>query len=500
MNANNINKVAIVGGGTAGWMAATALSKFFGKKIEIVLIESDEISTVGVGEATIPPIKFFNQLLGLKADELMRDAQGTFKLAIQFENWGQIGDTYMHTFDRIGYENTPTSFHHYWLRAKKNGDSSDYWDYSLNRQSAISNKFDLFEGNPQTRLEYAYHFDASLYAKYLRKVSSEFGARRIEGTITKVNTDSKSGNIVSVDLASGLTVAADLFIDCSGFRGLLIEQTLKTGYEDWSHWLPCDRAIAVQSKSIQPPVPFTRSIAHAAGWQWQIPLQHRVGNGLVYCSRFISDDDAEELLLANISGATITKPRIIKFETGRRLKAWNKNCIALGLASGFLEPLESTSIHLIQSGILRLLKLFPTRAIDQETIDQYNRESKQEYEQIRDFIILHYHATERTDSPFWNYCRTMEIPESLKHKMNLFKASGLVVRENNELFQEGSWQQVMLGQRLLPESYHPIVDMMDDAQLELLLSTLKTEITNSVNRFSTHQQFINEHCKARDMD
>jgi tryptophan halogenase len=258
--------------------------------------------------------------------------------------------------------------------------------------------------------------------------------------------------------------------------------------------------VAVQSKSVQPPVPFTRSIAHAAGWQWQIPLQHRVGNGLVYCSRFLSDDDAEKLLLSNVSGETITKPRIIKFETGRRLKAWNKNCIALGLASGFLEPLESTSIHLIQSGILRLLKLFPTRNIDQATVDQYNRESKQEYEQIRDFIILHYNATERTDSPFWNYCRTMDIPESLAHKINLFKSSGLVVRENNELFQEGSWQQVMLGQRLLPESYHPIVDMMEDNQLKLLLSTLKNEIATSVNRFSNHQKFIDENCKAKDMD
>ncbi len=489
-----------MGGGSAGWMSAAALSKFLGKTLDITLIESDEIATVGVGEATIPFIKTFNNLLGITEDEFVSFTRGSFKLGIQFENWGRKGDSFLHTFDYIGYEHAPTSFHHYWLKAKQNGDTSDYWEHSLNRQASLLNKFDLIDGSPHTQLHYAYHFDASLYTKYLRKYSEGFGVKRTEGKVMKVNTNPQTGYIESLELASGKVISGNLFVDCSGFRGLLIEQTLNTGYEDWNHWLPCDRAVAVQSTSVRPPVPYTRAIAHSVGWQWQIPLQHRVGNGLVYSSRYLTDEEAEKTLLENIDGEPISKPKIIHFKTGRRLKAWNKNCVALGLASGFLEPLESTSLHMIQTGIVRLLKLFPTGGIDQAERDQYNRESKIEYEQVRDFIILHYNITERTDSAFWNHCRTMEIPESLSRKINLFKNSGRVVRENNELFQEGSWQQVMLGQGIVPKSYHPIVDMMPDDQLQLLLSTLKAEVGHSVKRFSSHQEYINKHCKAENFE
>lgn len=497
MNTQRISKVAIVGGGSAGWMAAAVLAKFLGKRIEIVLIESDEISTVGVGEATIPPIRTLNNLLGIKETDFVRATQGTFKLGIQFENWGSPGNNYMHTFDHIGHENAPTAFHHYWLKSIHEGGSSDYWDYSLNKQAALHNKFSITSGDTQTRLEYAYHFDAGLYARQLRKISESFGAKRVEGKVIDVATDVQTGYIKSLKLMSGEEISADFFIDCSGFRGLLIEQTLNTGFEDWSHWLPCDRAVTVQTQSTREPVPYTRSIAHSAGWQWQIPLQHRTGNGLVYSSRFLNDDDAQATLLDNVNGDLINKPRIIQFKTGRRLKQWNKNCVALGLASGFLEPLESTSLHMIQTGIVRLLKLFPAAEINPVEVDEYNRQSKIEFEQVRDFIVLHYHITQRTDSPFWNYCRTMDIPETLANKIELFKSNGRIFREQNELFLESSWQQVMHGQGILPQGYHPIADMMEDDQMQLLLNTLKTKVNKSVAQFPTHQEFIDKYCSAK---
>lgn len=494
MNNTPINRVVILGGGSAGWMCAAALAKFLGRKITITLIESEDIPTIGVGEASIPPIRGFNNLLEIPEDEFLAATQGTFKLGIQFEDWGNIGDKYLHTFDYIGYERAPAKFHHYWLKAKSLGNKSDYWDYSLNKQAADAKRFTPLSGNPQTQLEYAYHFDAELYARKLRQLSESLGVTRIAATVIQVSTHPISGYIESLELSTGEFVNGDLFIDCSGFRGLLIEQTLKTGYEDWNHWLPCDSAIAVQSQLLTPIPPFTRSTANSAGWQWQIPLQNRTGNGIVYASCFMNDDQALAELVSNLNSEPLTKTKFIKFKTGRRLKQWNKNCIALGLASGFLEPLESTSLHLIQTGIIRLLKLFPQGAINQVEVDEYNRQAQIEFELIRDFIILHYKQTARDDSDFWQYCKNMSVPESLAHKLELFAANGRIFREQNELFQEGSWCQVMLGQGLIPRGYDPVVDMMSDAELDKLLFVLQNEISQSVKRFQSHSEFLAKFC------
>ena len=493
MNNEKVRNVVIVGGGTAGWMAAAALGKLMGKNLDIRLIESDEIGTVGVGEATIPLLTAFHSLLEIKEQDFMRASQATFKLGIQFENWGALGDKYLHPFGIIGQDCWACSFHHFWLKSVLAGNDTDLGEYCLHQQATDSNKFALM---PKGGLDYAYHMDASLYAKFLRSFSERHGVQRIEGKVVDVATDEKNGDIKSLTLASGQTITDDLYIDCSGFRGLLIEQALHTGYEDWSHWLPCDRAVAVQTRSVHPPVPYTRSIAHRAGWQWQIPLQHRVGNGLVYCSKHCSDEEAQQTLLDNIEGEQLTEPRVIPFRTGRRLKQWNKNCVTLGLASGFLEPLESTSIHLVQSNVIRLMQLFPVDGIDQTEVDEYNLQSKQEIEYIRDFIILHYHVTQRNDSPFWNFCRTMEVPESLSRRIELFQTNGRIFREGHELFFDGSWTRVMTGQGLMPRGYHPIVDMMSDQELNAFLRDIKGSHKNAVSRMGSHQEFLGKYCPA----
>ena len=489
----NNQHIVIVGGGSAGWMAAAALSNAFGASKKITLIESDAIGTVGVGEATIPAVKSFNKLLGIDEAEFLRATQGTFKLGIQFENWGEQGETYMHPFGLVGKDSWMANFQHFWLKARRMGIAGDYFDYSLNIRAAKSNKFFI---DPQSGLDYAYHFDAGLYAALLRQYSEARGVVRREGLIDSVHTNDM-GFIASLRLASGEMISGDLFIDCSGFRALLIEQTLHTGFEDWSHWLPCDRAVAVQTESVGEPIPYTRSIAHSVGWQWRIPLQHRVGNGLVYCSRYISDEAAKALLLENLAGDVRTEPRLIKFRTGRAIQQWHKNCVAIGLSSGFLEPLESTSLHLIQTGIVRLIRLFPgDDGINQAQIDEYNCQSRYEYERIRDFIILHYHVTRRSDSDFWNYCRTMSIPDTLAHKIHLYKNTTSVFREQDELFLEGSWQQVMLGQGLTPGNYHPVVDKMSDDELTRLMTSIEREHNQRLAQFPGHQQFIDHYCKA----
>ncbi|WP_049631583.1 tryptophan halogenase family protein [Cellvibrio sp. pealriver] len=486
-------RIVIVGGGSAGWMAAAALSNAFGSTKKITLIESDAIGTVGVGEATIPAVKSFNKLLGIDEAEFLKTTQGTFKLGIQFENWGERGDVYMHPFGLVGKDSWMANFQHFWLKASRMGVAKSYFDYSLNIRTAKENKCFI---DPNSGLDYAYHFDAGLYARYLRQYSEVRGVTRIEGLIDSVQTRSEDGFIESVTMQTGEIIEGDIFVDCSGFRALLIEHTLHTGFEDWSHWLPCDRALAVQTESVGEPVPYTRSIAHASGWQWRIPLQHRVGNGLVYCSRYISDEDAKKLLLDNLDGTVRTEPRLIKFRTGRAIKQWNKNCIAIGLSSGFLEPLESTSLHLIQTGIVRLIRMFPGDAINQSEIDEYNRQSRYEYERIRDFIILHYHVTQRSDSPFWNYCRTMSIPDTLARKIDVYKNTTSVFKEQDELFHEGSWQQVMLGQGITPTGYHPVVDKLSDDELIRLLKSIEKEHDQYLSRFPTHQQFIDHYCKA----
>jgi tryptophan halogenase len=497
LSKSKVSKVVIVGGGTAGWMAAAALSKLLGRNLDVCLVESDQIGTVGVGEATIPLLSAFHQLLGINESDFMRATQATFKLGIQFENWGAVGDKYIHGFGIIGQDCWACPFHNFWVKSLQQGNKAALTEYSLHKHAAKANKFrlDLDKG-----LAYAYHLDATRYAQYLRRFSEAHGVKRIEGKVMDVATDSEGGDIESLTLESGQKIAGDLFIDCSGFRALLIEQTLQTGYEDWTHWLPCDSAFAVQTQSVEPPIPYTRSIARDAGWQWRIPLQHRVGNGLVYCSQYQSDDEANQTLQDKVDGELITEPRLIRFQTGRRVKQWNRNCVSLGLASGFLEPLESTSIHLVQSGIIRLMKLFPSAGIEQSEVDEYNHQSKLEFEYIRDFIILHYYVTQRDDTPFWNYCRTMDVPRTLSRRLKLFQSNGRIFRENFELFFDGSWSQVMTGQRLLPDGYHPIVDMMTNDELRKFLQEIKVSHTRTVAGYPSHQEFLDEYCKAPSLD
>ena len=493
MNNEGIRRVVIAGGGTAGWMVAALLSKTMGKVLDISLVESDEIGTVGVGEATIPPLVQYHQLCKISEQEFMAATQATFKLGISFENWRDVNEDYIHSFGNTGTDHWSAGFQHIWLSGKRKGIATDYGDYCLELRAAVENKFAHL---PKNGLNYAFHIDATLYAKFLRKMSEELGVKRVEGKIVKVNTDSDSGFITSLTLDSGKEIEGDLFIDCTGFRGLLIEQTLHAGYEDWSHWLPCDSAVAVQTASTGPAIPYTRSIAREAGWQWRIPLQHRVGNGMVYCSRYTSDEDARETLLANIEGEMLTEPRVIKFRPGQRLKQWSKNCVAIGLSSGFLEPLESTSIHLIQRSAVRLMRLFPHNSIEQTDIDEFNKQSQFDIETIRDFIILHYCVTNRTDTPFWRYCRNMEIPETLAHRIELFRKTGRVFRKHTELFAENSWIQVMLGQGIEPEQYHRVVDVMDDEELDRFLKQIKSNVESTVSQLPEHQAYVEQYCKS----
>jgi tryptophan halogenase len=486
-------RVVIAGGGTAGWIAAAALSRQLGAVLDITLVESDEIGTVGVGEATIPPMRVFHKLLHIDEQEFMRATEATFKLGIYFEHWGRRDHTYIHSFGKNGKETWLCDFHHFWLHGLASGIESELGDYCLELQAA---KAQRFATSPDSELNYAYHLDAGRYAKFLRAFSEGYGTKRVEGRIRAVNQNAASGFIESLTLESGQTIEGDLFIDCTGFRGLLIEQALHTGYEDWTHWLPCDRAVPVQTEKQGPAVPYTCSIAQDAGWRWQIPLQHRVGNGMVYCSRYLSDDEATAALLGQLEGKTITEPRVIRFRTGRRLKGWNRNCVALGLASGFVEPLESTSIHLIMSGITRLMQLFPFDGVSPSLVDRYNELTRAELEKIRDFIVLHYYATERDDTPFWRYCRNMEIPESLAERVALFRDNAHAYQADGELFRVDSWTQVMLGQGIVPERYHPFPRLMADNDLRRLLGGLRAAIRETVAKLPPHEEFVDRYCKA----
>ncbi len=459
---NRVTRIVIVGGGTAGWMAAAALSKVLGAGYSIRLVESEEIGTVGVGEATIPMIKLFNQALDLDEAEFVRETKGSFKLGVEFRNWGRIGDSYIHGFGRIGQDLGLVPFHHYWLKMHQRGLAGPLDAYSINTMASRHDRFMRAvtdrPNSPLADIAYAYHFDAGLYARFLRRHAEARGVERIEGKVVDVALRGEDGFVESITLEGGRVIDGQLFIDCSGFRGLLIEQALKTGYTDWTHWLPCDRAVAVPCEHGGGMTPYTRSTAREAGWQWRIPLQHRVGNGHVFCSRFISEDEATATLMANLEGPALAEPRTLRFVTGKRRKMWNRNVVAMGLASGFMEPLESTIIHLVQSAIARLTAFFPHDGFDPVDIAEFNRHSDVEYDTIRDFLILHYHATERDDTPFWDHCRTMEVPELLRHRMALFAANGRVFREGNELFAEPSWVQVMHGQRIEPRGYHGLVD------------------------------------------
>ena len=496
MNNQPIKKIVIAGGGTAGWMAAAAFSKLLGKNLEISLIESDDIPTVGVGEATIPTLHLFHRLLGINEKEFMAATNATFKLGISFENWRDVGKDYIHSFGFLGQDCWAAGFQHFWLKGLQQNIASDIGDYCPEHLACREGRFAVMANQD---LNHAYHLDAGLYAKFLSKMAYQHGAKRIEGKISQVNLDESSGNIASLTLASGQVVEGDLFIDCTGFRGLLIEGALHTGYEDWSHYLPCDSAVAVQTETVGRPVPYTRSIARESGWQWRIPLQNRTGNGLVFCSKYMSDDEAVQYLLDNIEGQPITKPRVIKYKTGTRLKHWNKNCIAVGLSSGFIEPLESTGIHLFQRALVRLMQLLPQNGINQADIDEFNTQTTAECDNIRDFIILHYHLTDRTDSKFWRYCKTMDIPDSLKHRMALFEQSGRVFKKADDLFGESSWIQVMIGQGLLPKQYHPIVDQMSDEELQHFLTKIKDTVSNKVKKWPDVNDFIQHYCPSKMM-
>lgn len=493
-----MKRVVIVGGGTAGWMAAAALARFLGQRVAIRLVESEEIGTIGVGEATIPQILLFNQALGIDEDEMVRATQGTFKLGIEFVDWVRPGHRYIHAFGTIGRSLGRAPFHQYWLRHRAEGGISSLWDYSASAQAARANKFARPADEPgrlPSGMAYAFHFDATLYAAFLRRYAEGRGVRRTEGRIGDVRRDGESGNVASVTLASGEEIAGDLFVDCSGFRGLLIEQALKTGYEDWSRWLPCDRALAVPCASVEPLTPYTRATARDAGWQWRIPLRHRIGNGHVYSSAHISDDEAAATLLANLDGEALAEPRLLRFTTGKRRKAWNRNVVALGLAAGFMEPLESTSIHLVQSGIARLLQLFPARGIEPAEVDEFNRQTDFEWAAIRDFLIFHYHANGR-EGEFWRQCREMEIPETLTRRIALFRAAGRIFRVHEELFTEHGWQQVMIGQELAPAAYDPAADEVTPAQLEELLMLCRRHVEGVVARLPDHTDYVARTCAA----
>ena len=499
-------RIVIVGGGTAGWMTAAALSAVFtSAQRQVRLIESSEIGIVGVGEATLPHIRFFNKRIGIDERELMAKTQATFKLGIDFRDWGRLGDSYIHPFGAYGSRAGGIGFHHYWLRARAAGNTTDIGEYSLPIVAARQNKFTQPSEDPRDVLStfgYAFQFDASLYAAYLRGFSESRGVQRTDGKIVDVKLDGESGAVESVNLESGEVVTGDLFIDCSGFRGLLIEQALKTGYDEWTRWLPCDRAMAVPCENSGPLTPYTRATAREAGWQWRIPLQHRTGNGYVYSSRFISDDEAAAKLLSRLDGKALGTPRPLRFTAGRRRKTWNRNVIAIGLAGGFLEPLESTSIHLIQVAITTLIDYLTERTMtmggqfDEKLVAAYNAWIEMEYDRVRDFLILHYHATERDDAPIWNYCRTMPIPDSLAHKMELFRERANVVTYKDGLFLEPSWLAVYFGQRVMPDGYDPRLDELATADVEAQLTRVREKVLLAAARMPDHETFLRSYCPA----
>jgi tryptophan halogenase len=495
-----IRSILIVGGGTAGWMAAAALSTVLRGTVRIDLVESEAIGTVGVGEATIPPIQLFNQLLGIDEDAFIAATQGTYKLGIRFIDWYRQGTDYFHPFGQYGTRIDAAAFHQYWLRLQAQGLGGRLDDYSVTTIAAETGRFARPERDPRSirsQMTHAFHFDAGLYARFLRSRAEGQGVVRHEGRIADVRLGPPDDRVASVVLDDGRELSADFFIDCSGFRGLLIEGALKTGYEDWSHWLPANRAVAMPCARIEPPTPYTRAQALEAGWRWRIPLQHRTGNGYVYCSEFISDDAAEARLRGLLDGEPGAEPNFLRFTTGRRRKAWNRNVLALGLAAGFLEPLESTSIHLIQTGITRLLLNFPDTGFARADIDTYNRLVQLEFERVRDFIVLHYHATEREDQPLWRHVKAMTIPETLQHKIDQFRSRGRVTRFEDELFQEASWVAVMLGQGVRPERHDPLADVIPLDQLQPRMDRLRAAIREGVAAMPTHEQALSGPARAR---
>ena len=495
-----VRNYVIVGGGTAGWMAAAMLSRTLGTQVfTITLVESEEIGTVGVGEATIPPIQMFNDVLGLDEDEFIRETNATFKLGIDFVNWRQVGSRYFHPFGVYGTDMDGIGFNSFWLRMARAGGNADFGRFNAETMAARDNKFSRTKADTSAlpKINYAFQFDAAQYAAFLRRYSEKRGVVRVEGKITQVNQDAESGFITSVETDDGRVIAGDMFIDCSGFRGLLIEQTLKSGYEDWSQWLPCNRAAAVPCERAPGPItPYTRSTSQEAGWQWRIPLQHRTGNGYVFCNDFISEDEACEKLLTRLDAKPLKDPKVLRFVTGHRKQVWNKNVVALGLASGFLEPLESTSIHLVQSCLTRFIAMMPRSEFNPSVIAEYNRIVVADYVNVKDFLIAHYKVTEREDTPFWKQCKYMDIPDSLKARLDIFASQGHANTGMTELFKEGSWFAVLLGQGMVPRDYSPVADVITDDDLKMRLSRIRTNITSRVDGMPGHDAFIAKTCAA----
>ncbi|MFS0774005.1 tryptophan halogenase family protein [Sphingomonas sp. 1P08PE] len=495
-----IRKVVIVGGGTAGWMTAAAMTRLAEAGLSVTLVESEEIGTVGVGEATIPSLLDFNRMLGIDENAFVRATQATFKLGIQFRNWGRIGDTYLHPFGIHGKDAQGVSFHQLWLRQRSIGsDSGPIEDYCLSAVAARLGRFTRPVENPAavlSTLSYAFHFDAALYAAFLRDYAEEGGVRRVEGRVVAVEREADSGFVAGVTLADGRRLDGDLFVDCSGFRALLLGDELGVPFTSWQHWLPCDRAWAVPSPRVATMPPYTRATAGRGGWRWRIPLQHRTGNGHVYSSAHLGDDDALRELLDGLEGEPLAEPRQLRFVAGRRDRLWDRNCVAIGLAGGFLEPLESTSIHLIQAGITRLMSLFPDRSFDPVEIAEYNRQMLREYEQVRNFIILHYHATARSDSSFWDHCRTMDVPSSLQDKIALWSGKARLFREAGELFTPDSWIAVLLGQHVQPASFDPLAGALPAEGSARFMDHLRGIIASTAAAMPTHAQFIDRECAA----
>jgi len=483
-------KVIIAGGGTAGWMTAAAMGKVLRDVVDVTLVESETLGTVGVGEATIPTLVTYNRLLRIDEAEFMKAVRGTFKLGIAFENWTDIGHRYIHSFGVTGKDHWTAGFQHFWRRGREMGVAKDFGEYCLELVAAERERFAHL---PDLGLNYAFHIDSAAYAAFLRKIAEAHGVKRKEGIIKDVQlTD--DGDLKSLEIDDGSRLDGDFFVDCTGFRALLIGEALGVGYDDWTHWLPCDRAIAVQTQSVRAPVPYTRSIAHGAGWRWQIPLQHRTGNGIVFSSRHLSEEEGKDLLLSSIDGDVLTEPRVIRFRTGARRAQWRRNCVAVGLSSGFIEPLESTSIHLIQRSVMRMMQMFPPGGVKQADIDEFNAQTFYELEHIRDFIILHYHLTNRTDTAFWRSCRNMDIPDTLKHRLALFGQTGRVFRANDQLFAENSWTQVMLGQGLTPKAHHPVADVMSADEIASFLGHIDDNVQRTVAGLPSHETYLNTYC------
>ena len=486
-------RVGIAGGGTAGWIAAMALVRQLGSLVEVTLVESDAIGTVGVGEATIPTARTFHELLRIDEPAFMKATGATFKLGITFEGWARPDARYLHAFGTLGLKTWVAEFQHFWLEARSRGKVDPIGAFCLEHEAAERRRFGRDPDNP---VNYAYHLDASLYAQFLRRIAETDGAKRIEGKIAHVEQDGESGDVTALVLDGGERIEGDLFVDCTGFRGLLIEGALKSGFDDWSHWLPTDSALAVQTRSVADPVPYTRTITHHAGWQWRIPLQHRMGNGTVFCSEFMEADEARELLLGSVQGEVLTEPRLIRYTTGKRREVWKNNVVALGLSAGFVEPLESTSIHSFMIGVTRLIQQFPFGPVTAAHRARYNRMADHEMERIRDFVMLHYKLNEREDAPFWKRMREMEIPDTLAERIELFVEGAEAWQAADDLFRVDSWVQVMLGQRLAPKSWHRIASLMSDQRLRQAFGEIRSRVTAGVERLPSHQQFLEQYCRA----